>query len=206
MEFDYTLHTFRSPAFQSVVSDAVAFFESTPACMLPPTSFNGAGVYCLYYIGDHPLYTKLAALNQPHVVQPMYVGKAVAPGWRTGRSISAGKAELWRRLNEHARSLQQASDLQPGDFLCRFAILTGNEGDLVVPVEAALIRKHQPLWNTIVDGFGNHDPGRGRYNQAVSEWDVLHPGRPWASKLLGVSAQREDVAAKIQRYLGATSS
>lgn len=206
MELNYILHTFHSPAFQSVVNEAVAFFESTPVCMLPPTSFNGAGVYSLYYTGDHPLYAKLAVINQTAAVQPMYVGKAVAPGWRTGRSISAGKAELWRRLNEHARSLQQASDLQPGDFRCRFIILGGNEGDLVVPIEAALIRKYQPLWNTIVDGFGNHDPGRGRYNQAVSEWDVLHPGRPWAGKLLGVSVQCEDVAAKVQRYLSAVSS
>jgi hypothetical protein len=28
-----------------------------------------------------------------------------------------------------------------------------------------------------VDGFGNHDPGKGRYKQARSDWDVIHPGR-----------------------------
>lgn len=43
------------------------------------------------------------------------------------------------------------------------------ESDLVVPVEAELIRKYRPLWNTIIDGFGNHLAGSGRYNQARSE-------------------------------------
>ncbi len=31
--------------------------------------------------------------------------------------------------------------------------------------------------NKIIDGFGNHDPGKGRYNQLRSRWDKLHPGR-----------------------------
>jgi hypothetical protein len=206
MEFNYTLHTFRSPAFQSVVNEAISFFENMPLYALPPVSFNGAGVYGLYYIGDHPLYAKLASINQPPTARAIYIGKAVAPGWRTGRSISAGKAELWRRLNEHGRSIQQSIDLQLADFRCRFIILNGNEGDLVVPIEAALIRKYQPLWNTVVDGFGNHDPGRGRYNQAVSEWDILHPGRPWAARLLGVSPRREDIVTKVQLFLNTTSS
>jgi hypothetical protein len=80
-------------------------------------------------------------------------------------------------------------------------ILSGVEGDLVVPVEAELIRRYRPLWNTVVDGFGNHDPGAGRYNQARSEWDVLHPGRLWAERLTGESPRREDVIAKIRRLL-----
>ncbi len=80
-------------------------------------------------------------------------------------------------------------------------ILSGVESDLVVPVEAELIRRHRPLWNTVVDGFGNHDPGAGRYNQARSEWDVLHPGRLWAERLRGESPRREDVIAKVRRLL-----
>jgi hypothetical protein len=73
---------------------------------------------------------------------------------------------------------------------------------LVVPVEAELIRRHRPLWNSIIDGFGNHDPGRGRYNQARSEWDVLHPGRPWVKRLTGESPHLEDIVAKVQQFLG----
>jgi len=40
---------------------------------------------------------------------------------------------------------------------------------LISTVEAALIRYYKPIWNTQIDGFGNHDPGKGRYNQAKSE-------------------------------------
>ena len=46
-----------------------------------------------------------------------------------------------------------------------------------------LISRFEPLWNKLVDGFGNHDPGKGRYQQKKSAWDLLHPGRPWAERL-----------------------
>ena len=39
---------------------------------------------------------------------------------------------------------------------------------MIGTIEAALIKLNQPLWNVAVDGFGNHDPGRGRYEQAKS--------------------------------------
>ena len=53
----------------------------------------------------------------------------------------------------------------------------------------------------VVDGFGNHDPGSGRYNQAKSEWDVLHPGRPWIKKLTGIPPNLEQIEAKIEAHL-----
>ena len=56
--------------------------------------------------------------------------------------------------------------------------------DIWIPLgESLLIGRFSPIWNTIVDGFGNHDPGSGRRNQARSRWDVLHPGRNWAELL-----------------------
>jgi hypothetical protein len=79
--------------------------------------------------------------------------------------------------------------------------LTKEESDLVVPVEAAMIRKYRPLWNTVVDGFGNHDPGAGRYNQARSEWDIIHPGRVWASRLTGKSPVSDKVIDNIKKAL-----
>ncbi|MBN1176697.1 MAG: Eco29kI family restriction endonuclease [Dehalococcoidales bacterium] len=71
----------------------------------------------------------------------------------------------------------------------------------VAPVEAELIRKYEPVWNTIIDGFGNHDPGSGRYNQAPSEWDVIHPGRLWASRLTGKPPALQDIIAKLNDHL-----
>lgn len=41
----------------------------------------------------------------------------------------------------------------------------------------------RPLWNVVVAGFGNHDPGKGRRGQEKSVWDTLHPGRSWAATL-----------------------
>lgn len=203
MTFDYTLHVFHSPQFQSIVDEAIRFFTATPVHRLPPPArFLGTGVYGLYYIGDFELYARIAGLNQEACVQPIYVGKAVPPGWRTARAIDSEASILYQRLQEHTRSIQQTVNLHISDFRCQFMILGGVESDLVVPVEAELIRRHRPLWNSIIDGFGNHDPGRGRYNQARSEWDVLHPGRPWVKRLTGESPHLEDIVAKVQQFLG----
>ncbi|MBN1485361.1 MAG: Eco29kI family restriction endonuclease [Chloroflexia bacterium] len=62
-----------------------------------------------------------------------------------------------------------------------------------------------PLWNSGLDGFGNHDPGRGRYNQAKSEWDVLHPGRPWAERLTGASPGLKEIIEKARVFLEGVS-
>lgn len=84
--FDYTAHIFQSPKFRSVVEEATTFFAQTPLNSLPPpTRFIGGGVYALYYLGEYELYAKLAELNREDCQYPIYIGKAVPPGWRTGR-------------------------------------------------------------------------------------------------------------------------
>ncbi len=200
--FDFSAHIFRSSKFRSVVNDAIQFFIETPVHNLPPPGRSiGPGVYALYYVGTFELYTKIANLNKEKCTQPIYVGKAVPPGWRTARISESESRVLYQRLAEHARSINQASNLYIDDFKCRFMILSGVESDLVVPVEAMLIKLYKPLWNTVVDGFGNHDPGRGRYNQAKSAWDVLHPGRDWASRLTGDSPRLEEVITRVRLFL-----
>ena len=71
---------------------------------------------------------------------------------------------------------------------------------MIGTVEAALIRQYTPIWNSCIDGFGNHDPGSGRYDQAKSDWDILHPGRPWADKLRGEHPSLKDIEAKAIDY------
>ena len=71
---------------------------------------------------------------------------------------------------------------------------------MIAAVEAQLIRKYQPLWNTLVDGFGNHTPGEGRFDQARSEWDVLHPGRAWAAKCRGEPPKLATILTKIEAH------
>lgn len=200
--FERSLHVFHSPEFQSVVNDALKFFEGTPVYKMPLSKrFVGPGVYALYYVGQNELYSKLAEVNRKVCVQPIYIGKAVPPGWRTARIRTSGTADLYRRINEHRRSIEQSTNLKISDFQCRFMILTDLESDLIVPIEAELIRRYVPLWNSVVDGFGNHDPGKGRYNQAKSDWDVLHPGRGWAERLTGQATSEEEIVARIQQSL-----
>jgi hypothetical protein len=201
MSFDYDRHVFHSPQFKGVVDEAISFFAKTPVHKLPPRDdFPGNGVYALYYTGDYELYTKVSASNKVTATQPIYVGKAVPPGWRTARSTDSTAPVLYHRLQEHTRSIEQAENLRTDDFLCRFMILEGVESDLVIPVEAELIRRRKPLWNCVVDGFGNHDPGKGRYNQAKSEWDVLHPGRLWAQRLTGPAPRLEEIVERLRQY------
>lgn len=204
-EFDLQKHTFNSATFRGVVADAISFFSATPAHQLPPVQpFTGGGVYGLYYTGPFQPYGKLSAINKNGQAIPIYVGKAVPKGWRTSRNHTAADLDhpLFRRLKEHARSIEHAaSTLNPADFQFRFMVLNGDMGDLVVPVEAELIRVLKPLWNVAVDGFGNHDPGSGRYQQSCSEWDVLHPGRPWASRLTGSQPTQSKIIAKIHQAL-----
>jgi hypothetical protein len=200
-DFDREKHVFHSPKYRSVVQEALTFFTNTPVHALPPPErFIGAGVYALYYMGDSPLYLQIADQNLKTGVLPIYVGKAVPRGWRTARTRRRESEDLRGRLAEHSRSIQDVKGLNISDFKCRFVILEDAEGDLVVPLEAELIRKYQPVWNTVVDGFGNHDPGSGRYNQAPSEWDVLHPGRSWAKRLTGKPPVLQNIRDKLRSY------
>ncbi len=202
--FDRSKHIYQSDAFEEIVKDTIRFFNGTPVHRLPPPeNFVGTGVYALYYTGKSHYYQKLYELNRIEFKQPIYVGKAVPRGWRQARVklVGTGSHELYARLNEHAKSIEQVENLDLSDFHCRFMILEGASSDLIGTVEAALIRFYTPVWNTAIDGFGNHDPGKGRYNQAKSEWDVLHPGRGWAYKCQGFSSQLEEVETKVRKYL-----
>ncbi|MCI0557880.1 MAG: Eco29kI family restriction endonuclease, partial [Nitrososphaera sp.] len=122
---DPGLHTFRSPKFESVVEEAFEFFSHTPVHPLPPaTRFFAGGVYALYYVGDFDLYQQVAERNRREYCQPIYVGKAVPPGWRTARTANKAEAtSLYSRLREHARSVSFGANLAPSDFWTRFMIL-----------------------------------------------------------------------------------
>lgn len=192
-------HIFRSESFVELIDEAVAFMVNTPMESLPPgDKFSGGGVYALYYNGDFPLYQKIYIKNKD---LPIYVGKAVLPGWRQGRdTVKENDPALFRRLSEHSRSINAANNLELSNFTCRFVVFKYQEADLISTVEAAMTRRYNPLWNSHIDGFGNHDPGKGRYEQAKSEWDVLHPGRVWAERLNGIPPDGNKVEEKIGVY------
>lgn len=205
LTFDRKEHIYRNDAFSELVKDAVRFFNGTPVLQLPPPEpFLGTGVYALYYTGPHPLYKKYATLNRLSYGHPIYVGKAVPKGWRQARASDKAETqsrELYTRLREHSRSILAGLDLSLEDFSCRFVIFEEEGSDMISTIEAALIKLNQPLWNTSLDGFGNHDPGRGRYEQAKSNWDVIHTGRPWAEKCNGNPIDKELILSRIEHHL-----
>jgi len=105
---------------------------------------------------------------------------------------------LHRRLREHAESIQQTENLLLQDFQCRYLVVD----DIWIPLgESLLIAMFSPLWNRVLDGFGNHDPGAGRYNQQRSSWNVVHPGRPWAAKLKPSSRSPDEFLKDVFEFL-----
>jgi hypothetical protein len=201
--FDRIQHLYTNDAFVELVRDAVRFFNGTPVHTLPFfETFLGTGVYTLYYTGTTGIYSKYGELNRLAYNNPIYVGKAVPKGWRQSRTLSLAQQsrELCNRLREHQRNLETVSNLELENFACRFMIFEDSSSDMIGMIEAALIQLHRPLWNTTLDGFGNHDPGKGRYQQAKSDWDVIHAGRAWAEKCLGIPKSQEQIIKRIQVY------
>jgi hypothetical protein len=145
----------------------------------------GAGVYIIYYTGNLSLYVPVAKKNaQGQFAQPIYIGKAIPKGGRKGGfadddSAMHGKA-LRDRIGQHHASIDEANNLKVGDFSFRALVVD----EIFIPLgENMLIEQFHPVWNLVIEGFGNKDPGRRRKDQYRSAWDVLHPGRKFADKL-----------------------
>lgn len=153
-----------------------------PIVPLPPGKFGGAGIYAIYYVGDFKPYTRIAEQNRDdRWLAPIYVGKAIPAGARRGGlGLDAPTGNvLHSRLNDHAKSVNEAENLRIEDFACRYLLVD----DIWIPLgESLLIEMFRPLWNTVLDGFGNHDQGISRIGQIKSPWDTIHAGRPWANR------------------------
>ncbi|MCC6294253.1 MAG: Eco29kI family restriction endonuclease [Bryobacterales bacterium] len=180
------------------VADALVSREQSP---LPPAErFIGAGVYALYYAGDFLPYRPIVEGNRarPQREIPIYVGKSVPRGARKGGfglNQSPGTV-LFDRLAEHAESIHAAKNLNNSDFFCRYLAVD----DIWIPLgESLLIETFRPLWNLVVEGFGNHDPGKGRQQGKKSMWDVLHPGRAWADNLTAGKDQTA-ILSNVERF------
>lgn len=166
--------------------------------------FFGVGIYAIYYTGDFEPYAPLAARNRDGRFQaPIYVGKAIPKGARKGGGVGEIRSRsLYDRLKEHGESVSLVSNLNIEDFYCRFLVVD----DIWIPLgESLLIAKFAPLWNALVDGFGNHDPGKGRYNGLRPRWDVLHPGRAWAEKCQIRDETQEQIIRDVDNYFATIS-
>jgi len=164
--------------------------------------FHGAGVYAIYYTGNFDAYAELGNWNRGEdgVNIPIYVGKAVPTGGRKGNvdpEVSAKGTALFSRLEEHRKSIEQTSNLDIRDFSCRYLVVD----DIWIPLgESLLIQRHRPIWNSVIDGFGNHDPGAGRRKGARPSWDTLHPGRTWADRCAPSKLNESQIRARISEF------
>ena len=112
---------------------------------LPPSRFIGAGVYALYYIGDFPAYVALVDVNKDdQFLSPIYVGKAVPEDARKDgqvEDVDPGTA-LYKRLNDHAKSIDAATNLNLAVFRCRCLEVD----DIWIPLaESMVIERFKPV-------------------------------------------------------------
>lgn len=179
------------------VAEALLGKDLFPLADLSP--FPGAGIYAIYYHGTFAPYKSIRSVKGGREV-PIYVGKAVPAGARkgdVGLGVNPGSV-LYKRLKEHAESIRLTSNLKIADFHCRFLVVD----DIWIPLgEALLITRFSPLWNKLIDGFGNHDPGSGRHAGMRPRWDTLHPGRKWSLKLKDRSESVEQIEREVIAHL-----
>lgn len=177
-----------------------ALLESPELRLKDVGAFSGAGVYAIYYHGAFPLYEALSTLNQESGSCPIYVGKAVPKGGRKGTSTdtSLESNALSKRLQEHKASIEAVKPLKIEDFSYRALVVD----DIWISLgEALVIQRYQPLWNQVVEGFGNHDPGGGRYSGMRPLWDELHPGRNWAARCQPPKYSKSQIEALVKSYM-----
>ncbi len=182
---------------QSIVT-RIEHMDPVPLDEVP--HFKGAGVYAIYYSGGFGPYTRLCSKHAESVRQPIYVGKAVPAGGRRGLEAveHMSTTALMARIRQHANSIRAAENLAIADFSVRWLVVD----DIWIPLgESAMIRRYRPVWNAVVDGFGNHDPGKGRINGVRSMWDTLHPGRTWAINYPERDDTADKIAQDVQQYL-----
>lgn len=181
------------------VTLAVELLEQPLQPMPPPEPFAGAGVYALYYAGNHPAYDGLTALDGGRFKYPVYIGKASGESSKQGfnSSSAAKKRKLYERIAQHAKSIDEVNNLDVADFRCRFLVL--NDAYIAL-AESVLIRLFRPAWNGM--SFGSKVVGKNRMGGNVGLWDALHPGR--GGRPAGTQRAKEaaDVIAKRVAELG----
>lgn len=185
-------------------SVAEALLEQPVRMLGEIPAFEGAGIYVIYYNGSYPAYAPIALANAQEARWPIYIGKAIPSGGRKGASLTASArgTHLYKRLAEHRESIRDvengSGNLSINDFQARYLIVD----DIWIPLgESLLIAKFKPVWNVVLDGFGNHDPGKGRYAGLRPLWDHLHPGREWATRCAQRPEKENEIQERLEAYL-----
>ncbi len=177
--------------------------DRIPLSEIRPT--YGSGVYAIYYNGRHPTYEEITGTETP-----LYVGKAdpAEPQAATPREQGV---RLFGRLSDHRRAIKRAEDytvarglsslLRVVDFDCRRLVCATN-AQLVA--ERHLIEIFKPAWNSetkICFGISKHGDDSDMRRNKRSPWDVLHPGRDWASgNEVRAGVTPESITAKLAAH------
>jgi Eco29kI restriction endonuclease len=146
----------------------------------------GAGVYAIYYKGDHRAYAPISGTETP-----IYVGKA-DPSSGTASGPREQGQTLYGRLADHRKVIRAVERWANGkileppehplritDFECRRLVTATNAQTYA---ESHLINLFEPVWNKetrICWGISMHGDTEGR-NNTRPPWHVLHRGVSWA--------------------------
>ncbi len=162
--------------YETLMAGTVAHFEKQEVKPLTKkVIIQGPGIYALYFKGEIPEYQPIAGSKHP-----IYIGKAAPPGARKGGDGDVNAPALQGRIRQHARSIEDATNLDLHDFSFRaLAILPV----WIMFAEQALIKRYRPVWNSCLEGFGKHNQGKNRVATKRSWWDTRHPGRSWAQPI-----------------------
>ncbi|MFD3352694.1 Eco29kI family restriction endonuclease [Streptomyces fradiae] len=171
--------------------------ESAPPIPLAHDPATRAdGIYAVYYTGRHPLYRPVST---PACTTPLYVGTARPSGYLRRSASEGPTGALNTRLKDHRTSIDQAEDLELADFHVRYLPV---EEVWISGAGALMVGDHRPIWNTVVEGFGHHNPGTARRDFTPrSPWDELHPGRPWAVEQRPAKTSAMELRRAVRQHI-----
>jgi hypothetical protein len=170
MPSEYTPASFDPLSTGQIANTICATFERQPLVSMVSeiARFDGSGLYALYYRGDsEDLYRELATLQIP-----VYAGQALSSNTATGLRVRE-RFPLHGRLRQHRTSITDGG-LPIAEFRFRALLLPDVHADLG---ENALRVGYQPVWNSILTGFGSNEQGPTTRQSKKTKWDTVHPGR-----------------------------
>ncbi|MES9556953.1 MULTISPECIES: Eco29kI family restriction endonuclease [unclassified Streptomyces] len=153
------------------------------------------GFYALYYLGSHRLYRPVSSSA---CTTPLYVGSGRPHGYRKGADHATAEptGAITSRLRAHRKSIEQAEDLEVADFRVRYLPV---DETWIGGAERLMVGDHRPVWNTVVEGFGAHNPGSIRAPHVRrSAWDELHKGRNWAQPMQPAARSADELRHAVR--------
>ncbi|MFG2562407.1 Eco29kI family restriction endonuclease [Streptomyces sp. NPDC048496] len=169
MPSEYTPASFDPLSTEQIANTVCETFERQPLVSMTTEipRFEGSGLYALYYRGvDVALYLPLAGLQIP-----VYVGQATSNS-ATGARVRE-RFPLHSRLKQHRISIIEGG-LPIDEFRFRALLLPDVHANLG---ENGLRVGYQPVWNSILTGFGSKEQGATTRQSRKSKWDTVHDGR-----------------------------